>query len=54
MLCFKTHKATCVPNYLVKAVTKRKQLNNMETLKKKKKNRRSKSVSDSANNLDQS
>lgn len=37
MLCFKTHKATCVPNYLVKAVTKRKQLNNMETLKKKKK-----------------
>lgn len=55
MLCFKTHKATCVPNYLVKAVTKRKQLNNMETLKKKKKkNRRSKSVLDSANNLDQS
>lgn len=51
MLCFKTHKAICVPNYLVKAVTKRKQLNNMETNKQKK--TRSKSVLDSTNILDQ-
>lgn len=51
MLCFKTHKAICVPNYLGNAVTKRKQLNNMEINKQKKK--RSKSVLDSTNILDQ-
>lgn len=51
MLCFKTHKAICVSNYLANAVTKRKQLNNMETNKQTK--TRSKSVLDSTNILDQ-